>query len=219
MVILSYVKLYNFIKDSHSAVQAAAAEINASPLFDKMISGLAPRPDTFGQVLGILADIAMPFIPFGGIELLTMKIVVKTLVKLAKKELKSAVKDALKNGDVTKADLQDFLASAVTSFQQALVDQHNQIFVSANPGIGQENPQFVWLSDGKQLDLAITAADLQKNMKDSLTNHLLAAFMNSHGGRVCEQVSITRDNLVNLEQHPFTNLQRQFVSFPRQRQD
>ena len=86
---------------------------------------------------------------------------------------KKALKSAGDKGPPTAADLESYLDQLVTDFENAIIDQHAQMFLRENTdGTGKENSQAIWLDQGTQLALKVTedqlAANMEKNMVGSL---------------------------------------------------
>jgi hypothetical protein len=75
--------MYNFLRNSKLAANTASNLIATDGFLDKLRSDITPGKDILAQVFLEILEIAISFIPVGGIEILAVKTAVKVFKKIA----------------------------------------------------------------------------------------------------------------------------------------
>jgi hypothetical protein len=197
--------MYNFLRNSLSAAQKAHDDLASGDFLKVMQNDLQPGKDVFGKIALQILEIAIGFIPIGGIELAAVKAAVKVFQKIAKETIKSSIKNDKQDKPPSIDDLRGQLDALLTSFQNAIRAQHKQIFQDDNEqeGEGAENPQFGWLADGTQLALTLSEDDLRSNMKQTMSNFMVSSFISGLKGHVVRSSELDGERLgINCGQLP-----------------
>ena len=119
VVIKSYVNMYNFLRNSLAAAQRAHDTLARNDFLPKMREDLQPGTDIFGKIALKVLDIAIGFIPVGGIEIAAIKAAVKVFKKISKETIKSTIKNDKQTEPPSIDDLRAQLDALLLSFQNA----------------------------------------------------------------------------------------------------